>query len=124
MNREIRENLIWAAIMLPLALAAKIAQGRGYISADTTLRIVALNGLWIAYYGNLMPKKVVPAACARDVRRVAGWSLVLGGLAYASLWLFAPIPTAATIGTAAVAASVIVTLGYCLWLKAQGRPGA
>ncbi|TWS93370.1 ammonium transporter [Reyranella sp. CPCC 100927] len=104
-----------------LALAARVAHTHGHIDHETMLRVVAMNGLMIAYYGNRAPKRIAPSACARRLSRVAGWSLVLSGLVYAGLWAFAPIPLAMTAGTGAVAAGVIVTLvyGLSLWARAD-----
>ncbi len=42
---------------------------------------------------------------------------MLSGLVYTGLWTFAPIPVAATVGTAAVFAGAAVTLDYCLSLR-------
>ena len=80
-----------------------------------------MNGLMIAWYGNRMPKTVVPSACARQARRVAAWAMVLSGLVYAGLWAFAPIPVAIWGGSGAVLAGVAVTLGYCLSLRAKAK---
>ena len=124
MKKEFLAGLAFAAAMLLLALAAKFAHARGYIDGDTTLRVMAMNGLMIAYFGNLVPKKVAPNACARQAMRFSGWSLVLSGLIYAGLWAFAPIPLAVTLGTGAVVAGVLATLGYCVWLDARTRAGA
>ncbi len=68
----------------------------GYIDRDTVIRVVTgMMGLWMAWYGNRMPKTMVPVpASAGQARRVASWSLVLSGLVYAGLWAFAPIPVA------------------------------
>jgi hypothetical protein len=124
MMKEFRVGLAWGAGILLVALGAKFAFNHGYIDKDMMLRIViGINGLMIVYYGNLVPKKVAPNVDVRQVMRVSGWSQVLGGLFYTGLWAFAPIPLALTLGTAAVAASLIVTLGYCFWLRAQGRAG-
>ena len=45
----------------------------------------------IAWYGNRMPKAVVPDACARQATRVGGWSMALSGLVYAGLWAQSPM---------------------------------
>ena len=120
MNKELLVALAWGGGIVLLALAARFAHNQGYIDHDTVLRVViGINGLMIAYYGNLAPKVVAPNAYARQVARVSGWSLVLSGLVYAGLWAFAPIPLAITVGTGAAAAGVILTLGYCFWLRAQ-----
>jgi hypothetical protein len=122
MKNEILVGLAWAGGILLLTFGATLAAHRGYIEDDTMLRVTAMNGLVIAYYGNRAPKVIAPTAHARQVTRVAGWAFVLGGLLYAALWAFAPLPVATTVGTGAVAAGVIVTLGYCSWLRAQSRP--
>jgi len=119
MKKEILGALGWSGGIVLLALVATFARQRGYIDQDTVLRLViGINGLMIAYFGNRMPKAIAPNAYARQVTRFGGWSLVLSGLVYAGLWAFAPIPLAITVGSGAVAAGMIVTLGYCLWLRA------
>jgi len=114
-RKEVQAGLAWGGGMIALALAASFARKLGYIDGDTVRRVVTgVIGLWLAWYGNWMPKTFVPNACARQARRVAGWSMVLSGLVYAGLWAFAPIPVATTAGSAAIVAGIAVTLGYCL----------
>lgn len=117
---EVRTSLAWAAGIVVLALGARAAFGHGYIEHDTMLRLViGANGLMIAYFGNRAPKTVAPSACAGQLARFAGWSMVLSGLVYAGLWAFAPIQLAITLGTGAVAAGIIATLAYGLQLRAR-----
>jgi hypothetical protein len=123
MKKELIPALAWAAVMLGVAFAAAYAHRLGYIDADTRLRVVAMNGLWLAWYGNRMPKAFVPSACARQANRVMGWSLVLSGLVYAGMFVFAPIPLALTVGTGAVLAGIAASLGYCLSLRATPKTG-
>lgn len=124
MKKDLSLAVIWACIMLGAAFAARYAHARGYIDEDVMRRVVAcLIGLWFAYYGNRLPKSFVPNACARKARRFAGWAMVLSGLAYTGLWIFAPIPTAVTLGTAAILGSIALTFLYCLSLRG-GRPAA
>jgi hypothetical protein len=121
MNKELVTGVAWAGGMMALSFGATFAHKLGYIDRDTVTRLVTcVIGLWMAWYGNRMPKAMVRVrvpACAGQARRVASWSMVLSGLAYAGLWAFAPIPVAMTAGTAAVVAGIAVTLGYCLWLS-------
>jgi len=120
--KELMAGLAWGGGMIALALAASFARKLGYIDGDTVKRVVTgVIGLWLAWYGNRMPKTFVTNACARQARRVAGWSMVLSGLIYAGLWAFAPIPVAVTVGTSAVLAGIAVTLGYCLSLRAKAK---
>jgi hypothetical protein len=123
MNKDILIGLAWAGGILLVSLSAAFLRREGIIDHDTTLRVVAMNGLVVAYYGNSIPKVVAPSAYIRQVTRFAGWALVLTGLVYAAFWAFAPLPLAMTIGTGSIAAGVIVTLGYCLWLRVR-RPAA
>jgi hypothetical protein len=110
MNKDLRVGLAWAGGMIGLAL--------GYIDQDAVLRIViGVNGLMVAYYGNLVPKRVAPSAYARQVGRVAGWSQVISGLIYAGAWAFAPIQQAVFIGCGAIIAGILVTLAYCVRLR-------
>ncbi len=122
-RKELMTALAWGGGLVVLALGARLAREQGYIDQETVLRIVVgMTGLMVAYYGNRMPKAVAPTAQARQLSRVAGWSLALSGVVYAGLWAFAPIPVATTIGTGAVAAGVIVTLSYLLWLRTRAQP--
>jgi len=124
MKKDILAALVFAAIMLVLAAAAKFAHAKGYIDANAVLRILGMNGLIMVYFGNQVPKRIAPNACARQAMRFSGWAQVLGGLTYAGLWAFAPIPVATILGTLAVLISVIATLGYCVLLDARTKAKA
>jgi hypothetical protein len=125
MNKELMACLVWAGGMMALALGATFAHKLGYIDGDTVTRLVTgVTGLWMAWYGNRMPKAMVQVpvpAGARQARRVASWSLVLSGLVYAGLWAFAPIPVAITAGSGAIVVGIAVTFGYCLSLRAKPK---
>jgi hypothetical protein len=123
-RKELSAAVVWAALMLGVALAAAYAHRQDYIDADMKIRVIAMNGLWLAWYGNRIPKAFVPSACARQAKRVIGWSLVLSGLVYAGMFAFAPIPLAFTVGTGAMLAGIVVSLGYSLWLAAKAKAKA
>jgi hypothetical protein len=116
MKKELIGAAAWAGFMLVLTLGATIAHRQGYIDRDTVQRVVIIPiGLWMAWYGNRLPKMtVVRNAPARQAQRVSAWSQVLSGLAFAGLWLFAPIPVAVWAGSGAVLIGIAVTFGYCL----------
>ena len=65
MKKEIGVALAWAGGMIGVALVAAWARKLGYIDQDTVVRVVAMNGLMIAYYGNLAPKTFAPSAAGR-----------------------------------------------------------
>ena len=122
MNRELVRYLAWAAGILAVALAASYARKLGAIDQETTTRVVVgLNGLLVAWIGNRMPKAVAPSSAVARVRRVGGWSMVLSGLVYAGLWVFAPVQVAVAGGCAAIIAGIAVTAGYCLAQHAKAR---
>lgn len=126
MSKELIENLVWAGIFGALTLGGTVTHKLGYIDFDTVIRmVISPIGLWMAWYGNRMPKTLVPApANARQARRVASWSLVFSGLIYAGLWAFAPIPVAIWCGTGAVLGGLAMTLGYCFSLPRGPRGNA
>jgi hypothetical protein len=119
-KREIIAGIIWAAAMIAVALAAQFAHRLGYLDDNAVTRIVsAAIGLWMVWFGNRIPKTVVPNAFANRARRVSAWSLVLSGLAYTGLWAFAPIPVAQWGGPGVVLAGIAVTLAYCVSLASK-----
>lgn len=119
---ELKGSLAWGAGILVLALASTYARRHGYIDGDTVTRLViGANGLMIAWFGNRMPKAFVPNACARQIRRVGGWSLALSGLVYTGLYAFAPMSVAVWGGSAAVLAGIAITMGYCFSLRAKAK---
>ncbi|HWI86576.1 MAG TPA: ammonium transporter [Sphingomonas sp.] len=121
-GQELIAGLAWGGSAIVVAFAATFARKLGYIDQDTVIRLViGLNGIWIAWYGNRMPKTFVPSACARQARRVAGWSMALSGLVYVGLFAFAPIRVAALGGAGAVLAGIAVTLVYCLSLRDKAK---
>jgi hypothetical protein len=125
MNKDLIGSLAWGGGIVALALAATFARQQGYIDSDTVTRIVlGATGLMIAWYGNRIPKVVVPIAWYGKAARVGGWSMVVSGLVYAGLWAFAPIPVAVIGGCVAVVAGIAVTLGYSLWLRSSARADA
>jgi hypothetical protein len=120
-RKELSGAFAWAAAMIALAFVAAYAHRQGYIDDDMKIRVIAMNGLWIAWYGNRIPKTFVPIACALAAKRVIGWSMVLSGLVYAGVFAFAPMPLALTLGTGAVLTGILVSLGYSLWLATRTK---
>lgn len=121
MKKDVLISFGWALGIVAVSLAAAAARRQGLIDEETMLRVVAMNGLMVAYYGNLAPKAVAPSHLARRFARFSGWAMVLGGLLYAGFWVLAPIPVAVWLGTGALALSVILTASYCGWLYLRSR---
>ena len=122
MSKDMIGNIAWAGGLIAVSLAATVARQMGYVEGDTVTRIVlGLTGLMIAWYGNRMPKAIVPDACARQITRVGGWALALSGLVYAGLWAFAPMSVALIGGCGAIIAGMAVTIGYSLSLRRRAK---
>ncbi|MEH0199192.1 ammonium transporter [Caulobacter sp. CCNWLY153] len=122
MKKEVVADLAWGVGIVVLALAASLARKLGYIDTDTVNRLVmGAIGLMVAWFGNRMPKRFVPSAWARRVHRVGGWSMALSGLVYAGLWAFAPFEVAVVGGCGAILAGLVLTIGYCLSLRAKSK---
>ncbi|MDC7694735.1 MULTISPECIES: ammonium transporter [Asticcacaulis] len=124
MKTDILAGLIWAGALIGLALLASFARSHGWIGPETALRAMAMNGLVVAYYGNRVPKLIVPSALRRQVNRFTGWMLVVSGLIYAGFWAFAPLDMAMIFGTGAMAAGLALCVLYCLWMRTQMRASA
>jgi hypothetical protein len=122
MNKELIAGLAWGSSIVALAIGASLARKVGYIETDTVTRVVFGSiGLMVAGFGNRIPKAFVASVHARRAKRVAGWSMVLSGLIYAGMWVFAPIPVACWGGFSAVLAGIAVTMGYCLSLPSKAK---
>lgn len=117
---DLMPGVAWAGALLLLALAASLARTLDLVDQETTFRLViGANGLMIAWFGNRAPKMLAPSACAQRLARFTGWSMTLGGIAYALLWAFAPVQRSILWGTIAIMISMIATLGYSLYLRWQ-----
>lgn len=118
MIRQLVLNLGMGAVILVLALALKWAQHQGLVDAQSATRwtMVAI-GLMLAVNANFIPKQASARPLserALAIRRVAGWSSVLGGLGFAAAWAFVPLTHAAELSMAAVAAGMIWLISFCV----------
>jgi hypothetical protein len=87
--------------VVPLTMSViKVLGGidTGEVSQRATMVFV---GLWFVMTGNMLPKTLTPLAALRcdgarmqAAQRAAGWSWVLTGLAYAGIWIWAPLDVA------------------------------
>jgi hypothetical protein len=122
--------LVIAGIEIGGALLLSLARQQGLIEEETVTRgVMVLIGLGVAVYGNLMPKRlegpppasVVAAALRQAITRVGGWAMVLGGLAFAGFWAFAPRDIALVGSVTAMGTATVVMLGYTAWRIAASR---
>ena len=112
---KIAQSLAIAAAMLAVSFAIASGVMVGTLGADVPVRaMMIVNALLLAYYGNAIPKAVLPTATARAAKRFAGWVFVLAGLSSAALWSLAPIDIATPASLAIIASAVALAFGYCL----------
>ena len=122
---SIRGALILAGIQVGGALLLTLAHKQfGWIDGETATRgVMVLIGLVLVITGNAMPKKqegppsqtVGEIVVRQSVLRVGGWAMLLGGLIWTVLWLFAPRDIAQVGSIAAVATAVVVMVAFTLW---------
>jgi hypothetical protein len=121
-----------AALILAAAAVLNYSQRLDLIGPDAAKRTMqVMIGVMLAAYANLMPKDVgrwrtsaLAVARAQSALRVGGWSMTLAGLAYASLWAFAPLAFADVASVVVVAAAMLITMGYGGWtlLACRSKP--
>lgn len=123
-RKNIRAALIITGAQLVGTLLLVLADKQGMISGDTTTRgVMVLIGLSLAAYGNRIPKspdgpppQTLPLAALRQsVLRTAGWAMMLGGLAFAGFWAFAPRDLAEVGSVVALGGSMAVMCGFVVW---------
>ena len=111
----ILRGLINASLIILIALALKLLSP-DHISPDLARRLLGvLLGAVVMIYANAAPKALSPLIRLRcdpvseqAVRRFTGWSLTLGGAAYATAWMIAPIESANTIAGCLLGASLLL----------------
>ncbi|MET0322004.1 MAG: hypothetical protein ABW069_14895 [Duganella sp.] len=115
MNHPIRRSLLIAAIYLLMAVVLNKLRQHHVVSAEMVVRMMGvLMGSVVLISANTIPKRLLPLArlsCdpgrEQNLRRLSGWALVLGGLAYA----LAPITVASTVAICLLAPAVLVVAG-------------
>ena len=132
-SASVVRSLIVAGGIIGVALGLTFAQSRGWISEEFTTRGVMITiGLVMTAYANVAPKTAVPAsvpieaqAAVQAARRVAGWCLTLGGVAWIALWLFAPREVAQWASVAVVMAGLAVTIAFGVraWTRVRAAMG-
>lgn len=124
-----RAVLVASAILASAALLAWATPA--HLDPEWSRRLLgALFGAVVVAYANDIPKALAARARMRctsagadqAARRFAGWSLVLGGLAYMLAWLLAPLDLAAMLGGLALGSAVTCAALGCIRIGARPRP--
>jgi hypothetical protein len=98
---SIRRGVVFGGLVLVISLGLKLATTLGVINHDDFSKraVMAIMGVFLMSIGNAMPKSLVPLSAAlrcdtartQAFRRFAGWTWVLTGLVFATVWLVLPL---------------------------------
>ena len=122
-GRFFTRSIMAAGSILAAALGIKLARTLGAFDADSLERVWGVvMGAVLVVMGNLMPKTLTPLAAqprseshTQSTRRFAGWSFVLAGLAYATVWMVLPVTQANTVAMLICASAVVLVVIRCTW---------
>lgn len=121
-------SLLFAVGMIGAALALAFLTP-AYVSRDLSQRLFGIMlGVFVVAYANAVPKKLRPLVELRcdpvreqAIRRVTGWSMVLGGTGYGLAWILAPVKVAWVLAPALLATALLVAVGSYVVGMAKGR---
>lgn len=116
-----RLSLAWAAIMLALVVASKLAVATGLVDAawEPIFRRTRgiLFGVSMMVWGNYLPKLLSPWSLDnqpfdwQQVHRFVGWGAALGGIAVVLVWLALPVEEAGSASRVVVGLTCGLALG-------------
>ena len=126
--KSVRAYLVIGGVQVIGCLLLVLAKRQGLIDGEGVMRgALVLIGLGLAASGNMIPKMMdgqqphtlALAALRQKIMRIAGWALMLGGLAFAGLWAFAPTDVAQVWAMVALGVSLAVMIGFVVrWIFA------
>ena len=116
----LRGAIIAASLVLLASLLVGIGVGTGIINSDISQRFIGvLLGALLIATGNYIPKTGIgePHLTCEEVglRRQAGWTFVLSGIACGVTWLVAPPKIAAVVCILIAAAAVLLVVASVSW---------
>jgi hypothetical protein len=115
-TRNVGFALGFAAFLILVSLAAVLADRQGWIGTGMPDRIVGvLIGLTVAVFSNPAAKRLPGAgdgeartAAHAAFRRFFALTLVLAGIGYSTVWLFAPVALAPWIAVGVMLAGFVI----------------
>jgi hypothetical protein len=129
--KSIRGWLIIAGLQVAGGLLLAFAYRRGLIDTEWMIRgAMVLIGFGLAASGNRIPKTTdgppphtLPLAALRQkILRTAGWTMMLGGLAFAGLSAFTPLQFGLVAATTVLGVSLAIGLGFvAYWIHVYHR---
>jgi rhodanese-related sulfurtransferase len=127
-GRAIGSSLIVAGLFLQASIALKWLSP-DTLSAEMAHRLMGvLMGALVVFYANAVPKSLTPLVRMRcdptaeqALRRFTGWTLALGGAAFAAASMFAPVDSADAIAVSALGSSLLVVVARLARTLSKGR---
>ncbi|WP_421785539.1 hypothetical protein [Hyphobacterium sp.] len=125
-RRNLYRSLFAAGFSIGIALAFSLGETFNWIPEAASKRTAGvLIGLVLAATGNFLPKAVIPVSArrchpARAVRaeRFVGLVLMMAGIVFAAIWLFAPLEVAKVGSSFAGLVAFGTALAAWMWLHA------
>ncbi len=123
----ISRALITAGVLLGVSLALALLSPAHLSEGSARRMLGVLLGAVVVIYANAVPKALSPLlqlrcdpAAEQAMRRFTGWSLVLGGAAYAVAWVIAPLANANALSASLLGASLLLVVARLAWGTARG----
>jgi uncharacterized membrane protein len=124
MKHEIRRALWTAGALIGVALLLKWMSNTGAINGDVSERLIQVAiGVVLVVTANFVPKqlsKISEDGCEpsrrQSLQRFTGWAFVLAGIAYAIIWIAAPMDVAFVASVCVIGATMLLVLVPCVWL--------
>jgi hypothetical protein len=127
---SIRQGVFFGALIMAVSLGAKLAHTLGVLEAaglSQRLAMVVMGGFFV-FTGNALPKMLTPLAVescdparAQTLRRFAGWTQVLTGLAFALAWLVLPAAIARPVSVAFILGGGVAVITKALSARRNSR---
>jgi hypothetical protein len=127
---SIRSAVVFAGLVLVISLGMKLATALGAIGDNDLSRraTMVILGAFFVVTGNRMPKTLTPLvalqcdpARLQAFQRLAGWTWVLTGLAFAIVWLLLPLDLAKPVSVVVLMAGMLVTASQLVRLRTSRR---
>jgi hypothetical protein len=131
-NKRDRTSVVVRALLVGLSFLGAAAALRfltpDHIGAEAGSRLMGvLMGGLVVVYANAAPKSLTPlsrmrcnVATEQALRRFTGWALTIGGLAYALIWVVAPLESANMLAMGALGTAFLLVLARMLEAR-RGR---
>lgn len=124
--RSVSYGITFGSLMLLASLGAKLVATLGLID-DTTLSrraTMVISGAVLAFIGNTIPKMLTPLSVlqcdgtrVQAFQRLSGWTWVLAGLVYATVWIVLPVRLAGPVSMATIVIALLIVATQIVRLK-------